>query len=89
MINPTNLAQKYVVATITLGLFCMVASQFTEYGFSQATPLSDIGNSRFSLPIFYLVPIGVACFTTLVNQDKKKSGARFGGTKSLSAFKHR
>jgi hypothetical protein len=71
MINPTNLAQKYVVATITLGLFCMVASQFTEYGFSQATPLSDIGNSRFSLPIFYLVPIGVAYFTTLVNQDKK------------------
>lgn len=59
----------FLQITILSGFFILALSQLTQYGFEHATPMGDTGNSRFSMPIFSLVILGVAMQVAKLRKD--------------------
>ena len=56
----THLQLAFVSVTFALLFFEQFFAQYTGYGFKFATPERDTGLSRFSLPVFMMVPILLA-----------------------------
>lgn len=50
----------FIILVILFGLGTLTLSQFSQHGYSHAIPSRDTGNSRFSIPFFSLVILGLS-----------------------------